>query len=575
MMKMRRIGRGRARLLYSVTLAGLALALVQGCSRRAGDGQAANGAGGYPAPRFLVSLLNPTQDDLVRAARIAVRQTHGMSPLGKIETGQTVHVVLPYSQDMAVWEALKQAWAERGVTAVAVRPWEVTGEDAGAYAALARANVTHGDEAWKEIGNFDTVYYPYFSPDIQKELGDLKWAERGKVYHKALKPYLEKHPEIRWFMSDAGGGPNWLSVALGDKLMERFAGNWTYITRASLISKGSEYPGDLWNMVEDKLIAPIEHVSEGTFTDPQGTDLHWVITPEQARKWKQYVALVNNHMFLYPQPMETLRFEGKVSGTANHTGFYPQMTVHLSDHGRVIKVEGGGRTGDMFRLLVDNPRLAGVQFPSTPVKGYWYLAADGFATNPKKARDMDTLIAGSTELPNIFERERAGVIHLSFSSGAGNYDIPLATIEAAIRQGRKTLGPKSADVRDLLYAAQHKIPMGHTAHIHNYFGTMKWKLRDTGEWITRSEKGRIKAFDDPEVRALAARYGDPDTIFSYDWIPAIPGINVPGNYQTYARDPWSWVVNEYKQIKDGSYPYLVRNYDLLRTSADGQGARKK
>ena len=39
----------------------------------------------------------------------------------------------------------------------------------------------------------------------------------------------------------------------------------------------------------------------------------------------------------------------------------------------------------------------------------------------------------------------------------------------------------------------------------------------------------MKSLDDPEVRALASRYGDPDYLLAEDWIPEVPGINAPGD----------------------------------------------
>ncbi len=51
------------------------------------------------------------------------------------------------------------------------------------------------------------------------------------------------------------------------------------------------------------------------------------------------------------------------------------------------------------------------------------------------------------------------------------------------------------------------------------------------------EHGRLSAYDDPEVRDLAATFGDPDLLLADDWIPDIPGITVAGSYADYARDP--------------------------------------
>jgi len=59
------------------------------------------------------------------------------------------------------------------------------------------------------------------------------------------------------------------------------------------------------------------------------------------------------------------------------------------------------------------------------------------------------------------------------------------------------------------------------------------------------DKGHLTALDDDEVRSLAAEYGDPDELLTEAWFPAIPGINVPGDYmQDYARDPVSWIKKE-------------------------------
>ncbi len=51
-------------------------------------------------------------------------------------------------------------------------------------------------------------------------------------------------------------------------------------------------------------------------------------------------------------------------------------------------------------------------------------------------------------------------------------------------------------------------------------------------------KGHLTALDDPQVRQEAAKYGDPDKLLQENRIPAIPGINVPGDYRRdYAGGP--------------------------------------
>jgi hypothetical protein len=331
----------------------------------------------------------------------------------------------------------------------------------------------------------------------------------------------------------AGGGPRAPPTA-GDHA-SKFLGNWIYESPLDLLGKASEFPADVWNMVDDKIVKPIPHVAEGTFTDPEGTRLRWTIAPEQRKLWS---GGGDNHLNVYPSGELATWTEGVIASTANHTGFYPAMHVHISRAGRVDRVEGGGRTGDLFRMLVEHPKMRTAHFPSAPEAGYWYLSADGFATNPKFVRDLARLADGSANIANLAERNRAGVQHFSFSS------------------------PARTDA-DQAYAKGHGVPLEHTAHMHVHFSTVRWRLEDTGEWITIAERGNIKAFEDPEVRALAARYGDPALIFRYEWIPTVPGVNSPGDYTAdYGRDPWGWISAEWERIKTGAYEHYADQYSL-------------
>ncbi len=48
------------------------------------------------------------------------------------------------------------------------------------------------------------------------------------------------------------------------------------------------------------------------------------------------------------------------------------------------------------------------------------------------------------------------------------------------------------------------------------------------------------ALDSPEIRALASRYGQPNAVLSQDWVRHSPGINAPGDYPQYAKNPWKY-----------------------------------
>jgi len=528
----------------------------------------------YPAPRYPRFIVNPTNDQMLAAARLAVRQTYGFCPLGKINSGETVHIFMDMAQDMSVFEAIKAAYAERGIKAFVVQPWEVMGIPEAEYRKTVNKTFEHGDEAWKEIGLFDTKYLPFLPESARKEFDPLPIR-----LNKYLKPFMDKHPEIQHVFYHSGGLSYAWDPYVGPAHAGKFVGNWMYRQKSELLNKSSAFPSAVWSMVEEHIVKPIAFVSEGTLKDPEGTDVHFVITPIQAQQWRSFGDLANNHLFLYPNSWQTERMEGHIRACSNVTGFYPCMTVYLSQRGRVTKVVGGGKTGDMFRLLLDNPTLKNARFPEAPEPGYWYFSPDGFATNPKKVRDYQFLIDGTPILPNAMERERAGVMHFSFGSPAGFFgqyvtkpkvEAAKEKLEADIKEGKPPIIIKdtsatdfAVDPRDAEYALDNDIPIGHTAHMINYFLTIKYKLRDTGEWITIADKGMVNALQDPEVRALASKYGDPDKITQYDWIPAIPGVNVPGNHdKEYAPDPWAYIMKVWKKIKDGSYKYYLEDYKI-------------
>ncbi len=495
----------------------------------------------YPPPRYPRYLVNFTDEDLLKAARFAVRQPTGRCPLGKVQAGQDVHVLIEFGQDMRVWEALAKAWAENGVKAHPLFIWDVMGITKQDYYKRMESSVVHGNEAWKEAGVFLRAdYRKYYPPEIQKQFGDP--IVDFQIIDPYLNRYLDKHPEIKHIFGANGGGVFFV-LWQAPQHKNKFEGNFIYYRTVDLLTKAAEFPADVWNLVDEKILRPIPFVAEVTYQDPEGTHLHWMVSPEQAQFWSKNTG-ASNHIYVYPSPLHaTMEDGGVLAAHANHTGIYPTMTVRLDKNGAILNIAGGGRLGELFQMLVNDPRFKEAKFPKAPGPGYWFFRQDGFATNPKFVRSLPALIEGESFLPNASERNRAGIQHLAFS-----YD--------------------STDPADLAYAKQRDLPLGqgqHDFHMHNYFPTIKWKLRDTGEWITIADKGMVKMYDDPEIRALAARYGDPELIFRYEWIPSLPGINVAGDYQKdFAPNPWGWLMSEWKRIQDGTYAYFVDDYTLTK-----------
>ena len=189
----------------------------------------------YPAPRYPRYLVNLDMDNLLKAARFAVRQPVGRSPLGKMESGQEVYVVLEWGQDMQVWEAIKTAWAERGVTAHALGIWEIVGITKEEYDRRVSQSAAHGNEAWKELGNFRYFEYkPFFPEDIRREFGEpITQAHVRATYATA---YFDRNPQIEYFYAGSGGG--W-SGNIGPRHADKYMGNFIYVHPVDLFSKAA------------------------------------------------------------------------------------------------------------------------------------------------------------------------------------------------------------------------------------------------------------------------------------------------------------------------------------------------
>lgn len=493
----------------------------------------------FPKPIYPRYLVNPSKAKLLEAARLVVRQVYGRAPLGKLQKGQTVHVFLQWQQDPQVWEAIKEAWAERGVTAVAIPAWTLPGMTEAEMKDWAKTNLIYGQDGWKEIGVFEPDYIPFLPDDMQKMFGQ-QWSDL--FMWRNIGAYFDKHPEIKFYLAGIGGRTFAQGLA-GERHKNKVQlGNWIYESPQEMLSKFGSFPGDVWSLIDDRMVAPVQHVSEGTFTDPEGTNLHWTLTPAQTRHWAEQVSdYTEGHLQVYPAASMATWKSGVIRAASNHTGFQPVMTVHLSEHGRVTKIEGGGKTGDIFRMLLDHPKLKSAKFPTAPEPGYWYLNQDGFGTNPKAVRDVEFLRKGTQTWANMSERNRAGVQHFSFSHPSA---------------GR-------SDPKDQAYAKANGYPLKHTMHMHVFFPTVKYKLADTGEWITISDKGYIAPLNDPEVRALAAKYGDPNLLLRYEWIPDIPGVNVSGDHEKdYSPDPWGYIIKQWAKIQAGTYEYYGEDYAM-------------
>jgi hypothetical protein len=318
----------------------------------------------------------------------------------------------------------------------------------------------------------------------------------------------------------------------------------------------SSYPGDVWQLAEEQLLEPLVYVDRVEITDPEGTNLHADITDEMAQRWAAG-AYQRGHLYMFPNqatgrfgysfvnypafqakwlPREPLaRIEGVLAGTQGHGGFFERWEVTFKN-GFVADVKGGGAQGAALKEFLQYPTTHDLQYPFHNEPGYFYLYEIAFGTHPKGFRHPLTLLQTGATTP---ERVRSGVIH--WGIGARMIHDPSGPTES------KTW----AD-----FTNEHDAPVDHGWHTHTYFTTYKVRLRNANKWVNLLEKGHMTTLDNPEVRALASRYGDPNYLLTEDWVPDVPGINAPGDYmKDYAPDPGAYALKVMDRATKGTYDH--------------------
>jgi hypothetical protein len=219
-------------------------------------------------------------------------------------------------------------------------------------------------------------------------------------------------------------------------------------------------------------------------------------------------------------PIVFPNYNGVLAGTANHRGYCPRIEL-IFEQGRLVKVKGGGKYGEGIMVLMD--KYKNVHWPGYPEKGYFWFSDAALCTGVKAFRRTSDMFNSYWGYANETERNRAGVFHMG-------------------------IGARWHGEEHKRYTEKNNIATGHI-HVHNYFVTFEIKMRGTNYWHKLVDKGWLTGMDDPQIRALATKYGTPDDLLSYDWIPPLPGINSPGDYlKEYAPDPTAYLK---KRLKEG------------------------
>lgn len=550
------------------------------------------GAAKYPQPRFpSYFTAAKTVDDLMPNARKLARNQSGFQGvgLGVIKSGETVGLVLSSDAEDLVIDAIKRALEERQVKVVLLKDYEMIGITRDQALAFRKARRTFtSEQGYMEAANwietqfadpakpkawlksrrpdlYDTLFPK--ARELSPQLKQIALKYDNDHVGAALRGYLGMHPEVRGIFWGKGGVPG-LRRAL-HPAEGKLLGLFTADNRWQLLSAVSTFPGDVWQLAEEQTMEPIAYVDKIHVTDPEGTDASADLTEDQAQRWARGV-YERGHLYMFPnqatgrfgqtivnypafqgdwiprEPLATIN--GVLAGTTNHTGFYPRWEVYFKD-GYIVDVKGGGVVGDVLREFLHYPKINDLAYPYHNHKGFWYLYEIAIATHPKGFRDPSGLMSGTASS----ERLRSGVIH--WGLGLRLWHEPSAPVTSQ---------------QWLDFTAKNDLPRDHGFHTHQYFPTYQVRLRRADKWVALVDKGHLTSFDNPEVRALASRYGKPEDLLTEDWIPEVPGINAPGTYMTdYAPDPWKTVKGVIDKVTAGRYEHFYPPQRATRTSASG------
>lgn len=346
------------------------------------------------------------------------------------------------------------------------------------------------------------------------DLDEINMQMRREPYHVNLRPgdrapWIEELAQHRGYdlLVHGAAGP----VPSSTMRYEAFP----WITEEHLLSEANLFPRDLHRLINERTWSRITDNVDGRIhlTDPEGTQLQVPILEKPLFDGRHDYGIRPKwgHLMAHPPPPIEREDEtsGVICGTMSHYGrAFPQISLTI-DGAKLMDVEGGGKYGSAWRELMGETQ--DIQYPSFPGPGLFWLWELAIGTNPKIRRPTSPENVSSMGFE--WERRRAGIIHCGLGTRWRSSDEDWAG-----EQG-------------LLY--------GHL-HVHLTFPTLRVET-PAGREIPVIERGRLSAYDDAEIRDLAARYGDPDDLLRDEWEPAIPGVSTEGSYEMYAQDPSEWV----------------------------------
>lgn len=457
---------------------------------------------GYPAPRYPKLKRITSVEELMPKARYLVNQPlprpwgHNYMNAGfELRTEDKILLVVRSEYHPWVVEAVTRAIRERGAKVDVIiqdsTPLSPDPEETASHEAIA---IVPPESVNDDYNYYYTAICNFLRTSVANYL-----VERER-YTKVISGFAGGLPAVTypWYR-------------LNYSSLEEFASNQI------------EFPYEVQKMIDDKVFVAIKACEKVRITDPEGTDVTFTNYDDE----RPYALC---HQLGRPFNIGFQGVEdctGVVAGTLSHLGCFPHIRAHIKD-GLVIKVEGGGKYGEVWREKLEEYNK--VEVPLLPAcinsgqrvmfrhpgPGYFWWFECAIGTSPGVFRlPKETRFECFGNM--LRERKRAGYIHNGFG-------LPV--------------WPEAISI-----LAAERIPWVH-CHIHSVFPTYEGTLKD-GSKIKLIDKGHLTALDDPEVREVSSKHGNPDELLREAWTPAIPGINILGDYmKDYGENPSKWIRKE-------------------------------
>jgi hypothetical protein len=267
---------------------------------------------------------------------------------------------------------------------------------------------------------------------------------------------------------------------IGNKTARVAGLDWS--TAQQLASPAVSYPDEILDIIAKRTWQTLVNGKSFHITDPMGTDLTFTIDATNIERLKDTRGMATFGSRTLERPIAhegSQQLEPQLNVTPDargvmitqQAGYIPGTIKIFLEGGQVTRVEDGGQVGETIRAELE--RFKDVQFPGFyPGPGVGWLEELALGIHPKVGP------AGPI-------RRRSGMLQLAFGTDRHN----------AVRDEMPTLTVNHRDI--------------------NFFYHVTIEV-DGAKLVDR---GRLTVLDDPEVRRIAARHGDPDELLSEDWIP--------------------------------------------------------